>query len=318
MTPLSQWAKANGTQLRIQNYGMPPATIASAAPADLPEGEGPQWKVVRASRYASSASHIYGRTVTSSETWTWLHSPAFRATPLDVKAEADLHFLQGINQLIGHGWPYNPPDSIYPGTRFYAAGVFNDRNPWWIVMPDLSLYLQRVSYLLRQGRPANDVALYLPNADAWASFRPGQVHLIETLRERGGPKIMPAILEGGYNLDFFDDGSLATRGRVEGNRLFLGENGYRVVVLPGVPTEAIAAWWTLACPALDRLSGRLPREPLGLPLPEGPTSASNSPLAQVSSTSSGIGADWSSRTSSMVSRARAGAWRAGAPGSART
>ena len=39
-----------------------------------------------------------------------------------------------------------------------------------------------------------------------------------------------------------------------------------VVVLPGVPTEAIAAWWTLACPALDRLSGRLPREPLGLPL----------------------------------------------------
>ena len=41
-----------------------------------------------------------------SETWTWLHSPSFRATPLDMKAEADLHFLQGINQLIGHGWPY--------------------------------------------------------------------------------------------------------------------------------------------------------------------------------------------------------------------
>ena len=47
--------------------------------------------------------------VTSSETWTWLHSPAFRATPLDMKAEADRHFLQGINQLIGHGWPYSPP-----------------------------------------------------------------------------------------------------------------------------------------------------------------------------------------------------------------
>ena len=57
-------------------------------------------------RWASSASHLYGRPVASSETWTWLHSPSFRATPLDVKAEADLHFLQGINQLIGHGWPY--------------------------------------------------------------------------------------------------------------------------------------------------------------------------------------------------------------------
>ena len=31
-------------------------------------------------------------------TWTWLHSPAFRATPLDMKAEANLHFLQGINE----------------------------------------------------------------------------------------------------------------------------------------------------------------------------------------------------------------------------
>jgi hypothetical protein len=236
MAPLSQWAKTNGAQLRIQNYGMPPATISSAAPADLPEGEGPQWKVVRASRYASSASHIYGRPVTSSETWTWLHSPSFRATPLDVKAEADLHFLQGINQLIGHGWPYNPPDSAYPGWRFYAAGVFNDRNPWWIIMPDLSRYLQRVSYLLRQGRPANDVTLYLPNADAWAKFGPGRVHMIETLREHLGDKIMPAILEGGYNLDFFDDGSLASRGRIDGNRLFLGDNEYRVVVLPGVET----------------------------------------------------------------------------------
>jgi hypothetical protein len=35
---------------------------------------------------------IYGRPVTSSETWTWLRSPVFRATPLDMKAEADRHF----------------------------------------------------------------------------------------------------------------------------------------------------------------------------------------------------------------------------------
>ena len=48
-----------------------------------------------ATRWASSASHLYGRPVTSSETWTWLHSPVFRATPLDMKAEADLHFLAG-------------------------------------------------------------------------------------------------------------------------------------------------------------------------------------------------------------------------------
>ena len=32
-----------------------------------------------------------------------------------------------------------------------------------------------------------------------------------------------------------------------------------VVVLPGAPDQAFAAWWTLALPVLDRLSGRRPR-----------------------------------------------------------
>ncbi|MGE0285348.1 MAG: molybdopterin-binding protein [Bradyrhizobium sp.] len=39
-----------------------------------------------------------------------------------------------------------------------------------------------------------------------------------------------------------------------------------VVALPGAPDHAIAAWWTLALPALDRLSGRLPRKTIRLPL----------------------------------------------------
>jgi molybdopterin molybdotransferase len=39
-----------------------------------------------------------------------------------------------------------------------------------------------------------------------------------------------------------------------------------VIALPGAPAEALAAWWVLALPALDRLSGRLPRPPVTLPL----------------------------------------------------
>jgi len=39
-----------------------------------------------------------------------------------------------------------------------------------------------------------------------------------------------------------------------------------VVLLPGAPDQAFAAWWTLALPALDRLSGRRPRRTLNLPL----------------------------------------------------
>jgi molybdopterin biosynthesis enzyme len=39
-----------------------------------------------------------------------------------------------------------------------------------------------------------------------------------------------------------------------------------VIALPGAPDQAIAAWWTLGLPALDRLSGRQQRQPVTLPL----------------------------------------------------
>jgi hypothetical protein len=122
----------------------------------------------------------------------------------------------------------------YPGWRFYAAGVFNQANPWWIVMPDLAMYLQRVSFMMRQGRPANDVAVYLPNDDGWASFTPGNTHLIEILRDRVGPDLMPALFEAGYNLDFFDDDAFKQVGRIQEGSLILGQNKYKVIILANV------------------------------------------------------------------------------------
>ena len=241
LRPLQQWAASRGTRLRIQNYGIPPATLATSASADLPEGEGWQWRAFTASRWAASASHLYGRPVTSSETWTWLHSPTFRATPLDLKAEADLHFLQGITQLIGHGWPYTPEAAEYPGWRFYAAGAFNTANPWWLAMPDLARYLHRVSYLLRQGRPANDVAFYLPTSDAWGVFGERRVqYMLDALRERIGPTAIGGVLNAGFNLDFFDDDSLQRVGRVLEEGLQLGDSTYRIVVLPNVERMPVA------------------------------------------------------------------------------
>jgi hypothetical protein len=234
MAPLHEWAKKNGTQLRTQCYGVPAVALSSNAHVDMSEGEGHQWRQLSTTRWASSASHLYGRKVTSSETWTWLHSPSFRATPLDIKAEADRHFLQGINQLIGHGWPYTAEGVEYPGWRFYASGVFNDKNPWWIVMPDVSRYLQRLSFLLRQGQPANDVAIYLPNDDAWAHFSNGKIHMVETLRELLGQNLIPGVLDAGYNFDFFDDDSFKQVGRIEKGTLALGPNRYKVVILPAV------------------------------------------------------------------------------------
>jgi hypothetical protein len=231
LTPIREWAHQHGTLFRSQNYGTPPVSLSSNALVDLPEGEGTQWRHFSATRWAASANHLYGRPITSSETWTWIHSPVFRATPLDLKAEADLHFIQGVNQLVGHGWPYSPASAGEPGWRFYAAGVLNNHNPWWMVMPDITLYLQRVSFLLRQGRPANDVAVYLPTDDAYAGFTPGNVSVNKMMDDLIGPTVIPQILDAGYNFDFIDDGAIAH-----------GGVPYPVLVLPAVQRIPLATY----------------------------------------------------------------------------
>ncbi len=240
IVPIQTWAAANGTRFRIQAYGTPPAALFSYADAALPEGEGDGWKIFRQTRWASSASHLLGKPVTSTETWTWLHSPVFRATPLDMKADADTYFLQGSNQLVGHGWPYTAEGVPYPGWRFYASAVFDEKNPWWIVMPDVAAYLQRVSFILRQGNPANDVALYVGEDDAWSEFTPGHVALSTIVGQRLGPDILRKILESGHNLDFFDDTLLDRRGRIDGSALAFGDLRYPVVVLAGVERMPLA------------------------------------------------------------------------------
>jgi hypothetical protein len=228
------WAHEHGTRFRIQGYGTPPATLHSYAYVDLPEGEGSSWKLNTESRWASSASHLLGRPVTSSETWTWLHSPVFRATPLDMKGEADLHFLQGVNQLVGHGWPYSPPGTAYPGWSFFAAAALDEKNPWWIVMPDVAQYLQRVSHMLRQGLPANDIAVYLSNSDGWARFTPGDAEMNAQVVRGMGHEVVRQILAAGDNLDFFDDQLLRDHGRVVGGTLAFGDVRFKVAVLVNV------------------------------------------------------------------------------------
>ena len=237
LVPMREWATRNKVLFRIQNYGEPPASLASSRYADLIDGEGWNFRTLTSARWAASAAHLFGKPVTTSETWTWLHSPAFRATPLDVKAEADQHFLSGINQLVGHGWPYSPPEAGTPGWPFYAAAVLSDKNPWWPVMPDLAAYLQRVSFLLRQGEPVADVALYAPTDDAWSTFKPGTpryLNLFLKIVDWIGPKVVPAILDAGHGFDLVDDGTLEEAWR----------RRYKAIVLPGVRwmPEATRRW----------------------------------------------------------------------------
>ena len=208
LKPMADFAAAHGTKFRSQTYGEPAATLIDEMTPQLAEGEGPQWNQFSFTRWASSANHLFNRDVTSAETWTWLHSPAFRATPLDMKVEADRMFLEGVNQMFAHGWPYSPPYAQEPGYSLYAAAVFNAHNPWWPVMPAVTKYLQRVSWLLRQGTPANDVAILLPEDDAQAAFMPGHVSVTEGMKQRITPELMQAVLNSGHNVDYVDGAAL--------------------------------------------------------------------------------------------------------------
>jgi lysophospholipase L1-like esterase len=227
LAPVTRFAAAHHTRFRSQTYGEPAVTLADEAVPNLPEGEGPQWRSFSFTRWASSANHLYGNNVTSAETWTWLHSPAFRATPLDMKAEADRMFLLGVNQFVGHGYPYSPAAAGEPGWCFYAAAALNAHNPWFPVMPDVTRYLQRMSWLLRQGKPANDIAILLPEDDAQAAFTPGHVSVTDEMRKRITPELMTAILDAGYNIDYIDAATIDK----------LGVIPYPVLILP--PTGRI-------------------------------------------------------------------------------
>jgi hypothetical protein len=234
LTQINNWAITHHTKFRSQTYGEPAVTFSSQKLVALPEGEGPQWRAFSTLRWATSANHVFGNNVTSGETFTWLHSPVFRATPLDMKTEADIDFIMGENQIIGHGWPYSPPTLPNgkptvpePGWSLYAAGSFNNHNPWHPVMPDVARYIQRISFLLRQGQPANQVAILLPTDDAWASFSPAHVTITGDMQSRITPALMSAILSAGYNVDFIDADAI--------NSVGLGT--HQILILP--PTKRI-------------------------------------------------------------------------------
>ncbi|GGO65843.1 hypothetical protein GCM10010910_23900 [Microbacterium nanhaiense] len=234
---LRDWAAGRGVPFRIQSYGEPPATVSSYRSADRIEGEGWGWKEITQTRWASSAASLYGEELVSAEVWTWVHSPSFRAVPIDLVGEVHEHLLLGINHFIGHGWPYHEPSDDGFGWIFYAAGALDERNPWWPAMPEVSRYIHRLSWLFRQGKRASDIAIYAPYPEVRAlidSRESDSMNLWAGTRAYVGTAIPGAIREGGYDFDVIDAEAMDV---VDPAR-------YGLVVVPGVQKApaAVQAW----------------------------------------------------------------------------
>ena len=179
------WAHSHGATTRNQAHGSPGNLIDLYAEADIPETEnfymnsfgikglrndvGFYNKALssRATlKYASSAAHITGKRLTSSESMTWL-TEHFRTSLSQIKPELDLLFTSGVNHVLFHGTAYSPRDAKWPGWKFYATIDMSPTNSIWHDAPYMMQYIERVQSFLQMGSPDNDVLVYAPFANTW-------------------------------------------------------------------------------------------------------------------------------------------------------
>lgn len=181
----TDWCHKVGSQSRIQAHGTWGDALLAYGAADIPEGEtfsaGDIYTVNTIHRrLASSAGHLYHKPIVSNESFTWLRFPRYTETLEHIKVAVDAIFVDGMNQIVNHGFSYNPQED-WP---FFASSHICNRNTWWKYYKNIGDYIQRVSHFLQQGHTMAEVCIYLPQSDIWAENPLCDLHMCVQLRER--------------------------------------------------------------------------------------------------------------------------------------
>jgi hypothetical protein len=270
----ADWAHARGSMVRNQAHGAPGRLLDLYAAVDIPETESfgatelpvpglrlapedsrddPDPPINLIGRFASSAAHVLGRPLASSETLTWLREN-FRESPSQAKPQLDRLFVAGINHLFYHGSTYSPDDLPWPGWFFYAATQLNPRNPLWRDFGAMHAYVARVQSVLQAGRPDNDILVYWPEADEQdqPAAQPGELMRQHGMHENDWLVNAPAgqralqLLQAGYSLDFVSDEQLAQlRASEQGVTTAAGQR-YRLILVPRMRRMPLATLRALA------------------------------------------------------------------------
>lgn len=135
-------------------------------------------------KFASSASHIIGGKLVSSETCTWLDDH-FQVSLDMVKVEIDRLFLAGINHVVFHGSTYSPKEAAWPGWLFYASTNFNYNSHFWESEKTLNNYISNTQFWLQNSTFDADCWLYMPQHDLWANRAPKDLLLLESIHDIG-------------------------------------------------------------------------------------------------------------------------------------
>ena len=257
------WAHRQGTITRGQAHGSPSNLIDTYACYDIPECEGFGLssfgiKGLRVDsirkkndadyttlKYASSAAHISGKPLTSSETFTWL-TEHFRTSLSQCKPDLDLMFVAGVNHTFFHGTCYSPKDDPWPGWQFYASMDMSPTNPQWCDAPAFFQYITRCQSFLQMGKPDNDFLVYLPIWDIWHE-QPGRYLMFDIHKMRDkAPRFIEAvnaICDAGYDVDYISDAFLLKTKVKDGQLITPGLASYKAIIVPSahlMPTETLA------------------------------------------------------------------------------
>ncbi len=224
-----KWAKGKGALIRNQAHGSPANILDLYAASDIPETEGIYLEKIK---MASSAAHVAGKELASAEAATWL-GEHFMSDLADLKENVDRYLVGGVNHVVYHGTAYSPPGEAWPGRLFYAAIHANPRNPLWTDWPTLNQYIARSQSILQAGQIDNDVLLYLPVYDRYATpSRELLAHFDGLLEEKSDVSDVADILQiKGYAYDFISDRQIQALSAENGALLSNG-NTYQTIVVP--------------------------------------------------------------------------------------
>lgn len=147
--------------------------------ADLPMGEfwlnSPTHDKINDMLDAVSGGHIYGKRIIQAEGFTELRG-VFNEDPAMLKPLLDRNFCLGINRLFYHVWCLNPDPKLRPGMTLDGIGLFfQEGNTWFEEASAFTRYVTRCQYMLQQGRPVVDIAVFTGMEMPRRAFQPDRL-----------------------------------------------------------------------------------------------------------------------------------------------
>ena len=245
--PWHQWAKTKGKLVRNQSHGSPANILDLYAAIDIPETEGTD---ILRFKFATSAAHVTGKPLASSESATWLDEH-FQSSLGDVKQAIDKYFIGGVNHIFYHGTNYSPQDETWPGWLFYAAVHFTPANSFWKDFPALNNYIARCQSFLQTGQPDNDLLLYFPFSDRISEPGNEMLHHFDGMKGFENTLFNSSaqyLLQKGYAFDLISDKQLQEV-QINNASLQTGGINYQTILLAAtkyLPPETIQQLLKLA------------------------------------------------------------------------